>query len=153
MKHQLNWTAIIIALIALVGVIGVVSYVTPSTDNTVDVTGSAQVTVPPDQVVVYAQVLTKAILADDAKNMNSEISEKVINALKAIGIESKDIETENYNIYQDCEWTQIGQSCKGYAASNSIKIKSKEFNNAGKIVDAVVDSGALVSYINFELSL
>ena len=28
-----------------------------------------------------------------------------------------------------------------------------KFDNAGKMVDAVVDSGALVSYINFELSL
>ncbi|HIH39830.1 TPA: SIMPL domain-containing protein [Candidatus Woesearchaeota archaeon] len=155
MKHQLNWTAIIIALIVLAGVVGIVYYTVPrqSTENIADVTGTAQITVSPDQVVVYAQVLTKAETAEAAKNMNSEISEKVINALKLIGIETKNIETENYNIYQDCEWTQDGQKCKGYAVSNSIKIKSKEFDNAGKIVDAVVDSGALVSYINFELSL
>ncbi len=155
MKQQLNWTAIIISLIILIGVSGIVYYAVPrqTTENIVDVTGTAQMTVSPDQVVVYAQVLTKAETADAAKNMNAEISEKVLNELKLMGIETKDIETENYNIYQDCEWTQDGQKCKGYAASNSIKIKSKKFDDAGKIVDAVVDSGALVNYINFELSL
>ena len=88
MKHQLNWTAIIIALIVLAGVVGIVYYTVPrqSTENIADVTGTAQITVSPDQVVVYAQVLTKAETAEAAKNMNSEISEKVINALKLIPI-------------------------------------------------------------------
>ena len=153
--QKLNWTAIIISIIALIAVISIVYLVVPrqTTENIVDVTGNAQMTVSPDKVVVYAQVITKASTADEAKNMNSEISDKVMAALLAAGIEKTDIETENYNIYQDCEWTQSGQKCKGYAASNNMKIGSKNFDNAGKIVDAVVDSGALISYINYELSL
>lgn len=150
--QKLNWTAIIISLVVVAAVISTVVYLFPRETNTVDSTGTAKMTVPPDKVVVYLQIETKATTAEEAKNNNADISSKVMTDLDTIGISKTDIETENYNIYQDCEWTQSGQKCKGFIANNNIKISSKDFTNVGKVVDAGVNAGALVSYINYELS-
>ena len=150
---KINQTPIIITAIIVIGVlVALFSFIPRTSERVIDVTGNSQFTVQPDKAVVYVQVLTKAETADAAKNMNAETSSKVLAALDAIGIAKTDVETENYNIYQDCEWTQDGQKCKGFAASNNIKVSSKDFNNVGKIVDAAVDNGGLISYINFELS-
>lgn len=65
----------------------------------------------------------------------------------------KEKETRTINVsgnYQD--WTGNVQKLKGYVVSNYIKITLKEFDKVGKVIDVSVDSGALVNYINFELS-
>jgi uncharacterized protein YggE len=153
--QKANTTPIAITAIVVIGVLIALFYIVPrqATENVVEVSGTAQMTVPPDRVVVYVQVETKAVTAEEAKNKNAETTSAVLSALAAVGIEKGDIETENYNIYQDCEWTQTGQKCKGFIANNNIKVTSKDFANVGKVVDAAVNAGGLVSYINFELSL
>lgn len=152
--QKLNWTAIIITVLIIIAVFGAMTYLYPrqASGRSVETTGTAQMTVSPDKAVVYAQIQTNGTTADQAKDANSEIQAEVLSALKKIGVEEKDIETENYNIYQNCEWTEKGQKCSGFIASNSLKINIKNFSITGKAVDAVVDNGALVSYINFELS-
>lgn len=151
---NINWTNIIIAVILIAGLLGAIVYLVPkpSSGNTITVTGNFQTTVPPDQAVVYAQVQTRSMSTDDAKNNNSNVSDAVLTALMKAGIESKDIETQGYSISPEYDWTNNGQVFKGYVATNSIKITTKNFNDAGKIVDAAVDAGATINTINFELS-
>lgn len=120
--------------------------------TTVTVTGNTQTTVSPDQAIVYLQIQTTDVSAEKAKNENSKIYDDVLTALIKISIEMKDIETENYNIYPQYNWSSGNQEITGYTVSNNMKITSKDFNNVGKIIDASVDNGALVSYINFDLS-
>jgi hypothetical protein len=151
--QKVNPTPIIITGVVVVGILFALFSFVPTEGRTVDVTGTAQMTVPPDSVVVYIQAQTKGTTAEEAKNLNTETTNAVLAALEAIGIAKGDIETENFNIYQDCEWTQTGQKCKGFIASNNLKITSKDFENVGKVVDAAVNAGGLINYINFELSL
>jgi len=154
---KLNLTAIIVTVIVIVGVLTGVFLLIGQTSvgekNTVSATGTAQMTVPPDEAVVYLLVEARDASADNAKNKNARISDDVLTALIKVGVERKDIETENFNIYPEYDWSNEKQTLKGYVASNTMKVTVKDFNNVGKIVDAAVDSGALVNYINFELSL
>lgn len=151
--QKLNLTVIIAAIIIVIGIlIGVYLIKGPSNEQTISTTGNAQITVAPDQAVVYLSIQTRDKSADKAKDQNAVISEKVLTALDKIGIEKSDIETQNYNINPEYDWNSGTQKIIGYAASNEIKITSKDFSNVGKIVDAAVDAGSLVSYINFELS-
>ena len=119
--------------------------------QTVEVIGNAQMSVEPDEALVYLQIETRTKTAEEAKNKNALITNNVLNALTNIGIEQKNIQTENYNIYPEYDYEK-GREITGYVASNYIKIFTKDFNAVGKIIDASVDSGALISYINFELS-
>src|SRR3989344_7063068 len=91
--------------------------------------------------------------AEDSKNENSIISEKVLKSLENSGINKNDIETSSYNIYPEYNWDNGKQELKGYRTSNILKVKTKDFSKIGKIVDVSVDNGAtLIQSINFELS-
>jgi len=153
---QTNYTPIIVTVLVVIGVLAAVWLLVgkiPSTgENTISATGNAEMSVMPDEAVVYLLVETRAISAEKAKDDNARISDDVLTALIKIGIDRKDIETQNFNIYPEYDWTDGKQTLKGYVASNSMKVTSKDFNNVGKIVDAAVDKGALVNSIDFELS-
>ena len=119
---------------------------------TVSATGNAEMTVDPDKAVIYVLIQTEDDSAENAKNENAEIYDEVLTALIKVGIEMKDIETQNYNINPIYNWTGGTREIIGYRVSNNMEVSTDDFNNVGKIVDASVDNGALVSYINFELS-
>lgn len=152
-KSDLNITLVSIVAIIVIGVIaGIYFFQNQSNTNTVTATGTYQTKVQPDQVLIYLSIQTKNSSAQDAKDKNSVITSDVLTSLNNLGISSSEIETENYNIYPDYNFTGGRQEIIGYTATNNIKITTSNFTNVGKIIDASVNSGALVSYINFQLS-
>ncbi len=154
-SFPLSWAIVIGALILVVGAFVLLNNLsTSSNEKTISVTGNSQMQVAPDRVVVYAQVLTRSKdSAEEAKDLNSQLSDAVMAALLKAGVNRSDIETSGFSVYPEYDWIQDqGQVLKGYAASNSMKITIADFENAGKIVDAVVNNGGLISYINYELS-
>ncbi|MCX8202424.1 MAG: SIMPL domain-containing protein [Candidatus Micrarchaeota archaeon] len=154
--QSVNWTTIAIVAVLVIGFLFAIFYLYPreTSDKTVSVTGNAVMQVLPDRVVVYAQVLTRSKdSAEEAKNLNAQLSDAILTALIKAGVNRSDIETSGFSVYPEYDWIQDkGQVLKGYAASNSMKITIADFENAGKIVDAVVNNGGLISYINYELS-
>lgn len=151
---KINLTPIIVTIIVVLGlIVGILIILSQIGEkNTISSTGNSQMTVAPDRAIVYLLIEARSKSADDTKNQNAVISTNVLNSLDKIGISKDQIETENYNIYPEYDWTNNQQTLKDYVASNNIKITSKDFTNVGKIIDASVDAGSLVSYINFELS-
>ena len=151
-KTGLNITVIIIAVLILAAIAGFFIYDAVRGKATVAAIGNYETKVQPDEAVVYLQVQTKSSSAEQAKDDNAKIVDNVMTALIKVGLERSDIETENFNINPDYNWTSGRNEIIGYTASHNIKITTKDFANVGKIIDAAVDNGALVSYINFELS-
>jgi len=123
--------------------------------DTISSQGSAEIKTMPDIVAVYLSIETNASDATTAKDKNANISEDVTTALLKLGLERKDITTQSYNIYEEFDWTDEGRKSIGWKASNQLKVelKSEKTDMAGDVIDAGVDNGARVSYINFELSL
>lgn len=155
MKPSISITLIIvIGIIVLGSIFGYVflSKVNPS--NTVTVNGEARINVLPDLVGIYFNVETLKDSSEDAKNKNAEIVEKVISNIMKEGINEKDIETINFNIYPEYTWTNNEQKLIGYKATHQLRVKlpTEKSDKIGKLIDAGVNGGALISYINFELS-
>lgn len=149
MQSKLNYTVILTAVIIVAGLlVGLMLF--KSQSDTIQATGNAQLTVQPDEASVSIQVETRAKTAEEAKNNNAEIANKVLKDLKDLNL--KTVETENYNIYPEYDWTDGKQTEKGFVASNTIKATTKDFNNVGQIVDKAVNAGAIINSINFELS-
>ena len=155
-QMQVNYTQIAMVLIIVIGFLAAIVYLIPKqgAGNTISVTGTARMTVPPDRAVTYLQVVTRSnASADEAKDQNANVSDAVMTALLKAGVDRKDIETEGFSVYPEYDYVQDrGQVLKGYAATNSMKVTASDFDDIGKIIDASVDAGALVSYINYELS-
>lgn len=121
--------------------------------KTVNTNGQATLEVQPDQAVVYVSIETLAESAEESKNENNQITEDVYAALYLIGVERDKIETQNFNIYEEYDWTGEGRESLGFKTSHTLKITTEEFDDVGEIVDAAVGAGATrISSIRFELS-
>ncbi|PIN78188.1 hypothetical protein COV15_00075 [Candidatus Woesearchaeota archaeon CG10_big_fil_rev_8_21_14_0_10_34_12] len=148
-----NLAVVIVVAIIAVAVVSVVAITGLNKVVTITTSGSAETKIMPDLAVVYLNIQSINKSAEDAKNRIAVIRDDVMTSLIKLGLERKNIETEQYSIYPNYDWASGKQDITGYTATQTIKVSTKDFNNVGKIVDAVVDDGALVSYINFELSL
>ena len=139
-------------VLLVIGIVLVVGYLFYSSGPVVSAQGSSSLEANPDLVSVYINIEVKNISASDAKNAHDIISNKVMAALKGKGIADEDVQLVNYNIYDDYEWNNGNQVRKGYVVSSQIVVKTSDFDKVREIVDAGIDSGAIISYINFELS-
>jgi uncharacterized protein YggE len=64
------------------------------TPPTISVSGSAEVRVPPDEVLLTLGIETRHRNIDDAKNMNDQRMAALLRFLKDAGIEPKDVQTD-----------------------------------------------------------
>jgi len=137
---------ILIAVLAI-GILilsGYVVYSTraPTTESTMDVSGTAQMNVDPDKVEVYMTVETLDESANIAQKKNADIMQEVRSVLSDLGFRASDIETTAYYLYEDKEYDKDGDVIfRGYKTIHSIKITSMDLNKAGAIVDASVSAG------------
>src|SRR3989338_8351078 len=64
----------------------------------VTVSAEGKVTVVPDEAEVYVRVTTEGETAIEAQDKNKEASNSVLKALKAKGVDEKDMETTQYYV-------------------------------------------------------
>jgi len=139
---------IVIALI----VVGLVLRVSPT--ETVSANGIAEIEVMPDLVTVNFNVETRGDTAAEAKDANAVIVSNVVNSLRGLGFAREDIVTQNFNVYEEYDWSRDKRESIGFKANHMIKVEFSvdDSDKIGETVDAGIDNGALLSYINFELS-
>ena len=87
--------------------------------QTITASGISTITAVPDEASVYISINTIEKTTEESKNKNTEISDAVLNAIKKLNIQ-KDIETINYNIYPEYDWSSGQQELKGYRTTNTI---------------------------------
>lgn len=149
-------TSIVILVLTIIIISGFIFYqsIDNSPKQTVNVKGQAEISALPDIITIYLNVQTNASTAKEAKDENSEISDKVINSLVNSGIQREKISTQNFNVYEDYKWNRDRRIFKGFKATHTIKVEltSNNTDMIGNVVDAGIDNGALLQYINFEIS-
>lgn len=151
--HRKQTQTLVIVVLIIFGVLAAIYMVKePVNGQTIQSQGTYEMSVQPDEAAVYINIQTKSKSSEEAKTENTEITEKVRAALFDLGLEKSDLETQNFNIYPQYDWEDGKRVDKGFTATNTIKIRTKDFDLVGKIVDAAADNGALINSISFELS-
>ena len=146
---------IVIGLISIVGIgYAAFSSLIPNSSKTITGNGQAVIQATPDLVKVYFNVETSGATSQEAKDKNSQIVDDLTTALIKKGFERKEIQTQNFNIYPDYNWVNGRQESNGFKAVHSIVVElpTEDSDKIGSVIDAGVDAGASISYINFELS-
>ena len=139
-------TLILLALIFL-------NALSPSPQGkTITTQGQSSLEATPELTSIHFNIQTSGDTNKEAKDKNSEILEQVKSSLISQGFQESEIQTTGFNIYQDRDW-ETGK-IKTYRATHSLIVKSpfQESDKIGKALDAGIDGGASVSYINFELT-
>ncbi len=140
--------------ILVVLVIGIGAYVYVNTDasgENISVSGNSEISSMPDFASVYILVSTLNDSAEKAKDENAEISEKVLDELDYLGFGEGEVESVSWNLYEEHSWENGRRKSNGYKVDNMIKVEMENYQMVGAVVDRVVDSGGLISSIQFEL--
>jgi len=113
------------------------------TGTRLDVNASGEVTRVPDLAIISAGVVTKATTAGSALQQAATRMQRVRAALKAAGVEDRDIQTSNISLNPEYRYVNNQPpQLTGYSASNTVTVRFRDIANSGKILDALVKEGA-----------
>jgi hypothetical protein len=114
-----------------------------SSTNTISISATGEVFAAPDVANFTVSVVKEAKTAVEAQSQNAEAINKIVKFLKDSGIENKDVKTSGYNIYPKYDYLEHqGQVFKGYEVTQSLDVKVRKIDEAGKILSGVVEMGA-----------
>jgi hypothetical protein len=123
-----------------------------ATGRSIQVSGTAVVNVTPDRVLIQMGVQSNGYTPQRVEAVNSATINKMIRALKALGVEEKDIVTDWYvidPIYDDGNSLTI----EGYRIYNIVAITLRDISKVNKVIVASLKAGAnQVVNVEFYLS-
>ncbi len=144
---------LVAAIIAIVSVVMVLKN-KDNKDYQFRVTAEGKVTAVPDIATLRAGVYTAAKqTAAEAVKANTKKMNQIIQALKEIGIEKKDIKTINYRLNPVYDWTdKTGRRLKGYEVRQELLIKIRDLDKIGQVIQTATAHGAnQIGNINFTI--
>ena len=119
----------------------------------ISVTGEATIAVPPDQAQVEAGVTSDGKTAREASEANNVTMGKVLLALKAAGIDAKDIQTSRLSLQPQSAPNRSTNAIIGYRASNHVTVRLRDVTKVADMIDLLVGAGANdIGGINFMVS-
>ena len=123
--------------------------------RTVTVSATGSVTAEPDVAQISAGVATDADSAKDAMNRNSVVMTKLIDGLKAAGIQPKDIQTTMLNVEPRYTQPKDGRvaTINGYRVVNQVRLTVRDVKRLGDVLDQAIVLGAnQINHIAFDIA-
>lgn len=157
MKKENNaivMTSIIAGVVLLISLSAMFLFSDSTSRDVVTVNGISTIKATPDLIGVYYTIETKGTTSAEASSANTAILASLKNALVLLDFTEEDLKTESFNVYPNTYWENGKQKQDGYLASHSLKIEisTEQVDKLTSIIDAGVNAGAGISYINFELT-
>jgi uncharacterized protein YggE len=134
--------ALILVLQLLVVVPGVSTAATGQESRGITVMAQGEVSAEPDLAMITIGVETRASTAGLAAEENADRMADVMDALQQMEIAEEDIQTVNYSIQPEIDWDNDEQRVIGYVVSNSVRVKMRDMDGVGDVLDAVTEAGA-----------
>ena len=125
---------------------------TADTRSTLVVAGVGTASGTPDVAHIDVGVESRAQTAQAAADATNKKQAAVIAALKAKGIDAKDLQTASYNLFVE-HANNDQNTVTGYRASTVVNVTVRQIDQVGAILDAAVGAGAnQINSISFGLS-
>lgn len=107
--------------------------------GSITVTGKVGLEVTPDVAQVSVGVSSQAATPGAAREQNSAAINATLAALAELGVEEKDIQTTNMNL-----WNRYDNNGNviGYRMSTDLTVYVREIDKAGEVVDAAIGAGS-----------
>jgi len=118
------------------------------TESTITVSDTGTIYAKPDLALATASVISEDKTVAAALSANTKKMNAVIAAVKAEGVEEKDLKTTSFNIYPRYEWPDqtyyySGERVLvGYEVTQSLEIKIRDLEKVGAIIQKATDEGA-----------
>lgn len=106
-------------------------------------TGSASVSLKPDQMLVNIGVTTQAATAQEAAEQNATQMTTVLNQIRAVLGPGADIKTVGYSVAPVYRYPQGAPPVlTGFSASNTVEVASADMASIVRVIDTSAQAGA-----------
>ncbi len=112
--------------------------------RTITVTGEGRIDVEPDMATVRLGVETQAPGAREAIDTNNRAMAGVLDRLRAVGIEDRDLQTSSFFVETVWDRNNSGQEPKvtGFSAVNMLTVRVRDIDRLGEVIGEVTRDGA-----------
>ncbi len=151
--EETHWEVTVrrIAVLAVVAASILVAACTPSVtvENTgsdgtsasgIAVSGNGEVLGTPDTLQMRFGVSVLRPTVDQAVGDAAALADELIASLEAEGVASDDIQTANYSISPEYDYSSEQRKLVGYRVDNTVIAKIRDLDAAGSVIDATVSS-------------
>ena len=145
MKKTLFSATLLLALAALItGCSGGLTTSGTATTRTVDVTGVGRVRIEPDIARVNIGVRSQSAEVTEAFSENNDIAESIIQTLMDMGVAQEDIQTRNFNIFQQQQPPRDEEEEQRitYVVENTVAVTVRDLDSLGEVLSVVISEGA-----------
>lgn len=105
--------------------------------------GSTRIT--PDRATIQIGVQTRGATAAAASAENARVAQRVIAAIRALGIGSEQISTVNYSVNPEYRHVENrSPEITGYTVHNTVVVDVRQIEQVGRVIDASLGAGANV---------
>lgn len=121
-------------------------------ENVISVSGEGEVFAAPDIATFTFSVVEEGKNVKDAQAKVTQKMDAILASIKKLGIEDKDVKTVDFSAYPKYEYNQIAcittpcppgkQVLVGYEINQTISVKVRKIDDAGKAIDATTSAGA-----------
>ncbi|MCY3740158.1 MAG: SIMPL domain-containing protein [Candidatus Poribacteria bacterium] len=127
----------------------IISPIVPSPESrSIHVNGSGSVTGEPDIATLYLGVSVEKASVEEAREIAASAMTAVIASLKANDIAENDIQTENFSIYPQYDYTDEGRVLRGYTVNNTVSATARELESLSDIIDDAIGAGGDIVVVN-----
>lgn len=120
--------------------------------DTITISGEGKVTAIPDIATIEVGVNTIKADVGSAQKENTDKMNAVTKRVKDLGVDKKDIQTTQYNIYPQYDYNEGKQRLRGYQVTQTARIKIRDLEKIGAILEAVGSAGAnQISGVSFTI--
>ena len=122
--------------------------------RTLTITGNGQVTLVPDIARVNVGVNSREADVTSAVDENNKLAKAITDALVKKGVEVKDIQTANFNVYPIQQYNNMGeQTGVLYSVDNTLYITVRDLKTLSEVLDAAITAGAnQINGISFDIN-
>ena len=132
-------------------------YEETGSENGIYVVGEGSIKVKPDIAVVNLGIQAERRTASRARKEASENMQQLMDAIKAVEVEDKDIQTSYFNISPRYDWIEekdengrkiSRQVLVGYTVSNNVNVTIRNLDNVSKVIDSAAEASGDTIRIN-----
>lgn len=127
--------------------------VSPKTPHSIVIVGEGKVTAVPDVAKIQlGYSILKSTVAEAQKDNTTKMNGMVEKLKKDFKIDPLDIQTLNYSISPQYDWTSGRQILKGYTVSQDLSVKVRNLDKVSQILDAAGQVGMnQIGSLSFEI--
>lgn len=147
-----------------VGLLGISAFMTPLTAQqdatraperpSISVSAQGSTRITPDRATIQIGVLSRGASASAASAENARVAQRIIAAIKAVGIGADQISTVNYSVNPEYRHIENrSPEITGYTVHNTVVVDVRQIDQVGRVIDASLGAGAnMINSLDFYAS-